>query len=175
MRLLCSPTSGRARVPRAKGEMASIGGSVSKALWDVRRFGLTPSKLVRRVHDPGAPRVFCVSIPKAGTHLLERALCLHPELYRKLIPTVIPRNVERWGGMEGLARRIRPGQVVVSHIKWDPAHPRVLQAAGVHTVFLVRDPRDIVVSYTHYATSDKDHRFRQQYLDREELEDRLRI
>ncbi|GAH00802.1 unnamed protein product [marine sediment metagenome] len=35
----------------------------------------------------------CVSLPKSGTHLLERALCLHPNVYRKFIGTLEDRRL----------------------------------------------------------------------------------
>src|SRR5688572_2400184 len=111
--------------------------------WTLQRFGMTPGKLRHRAFDRSAPTVFCDSIPKAGTHLLERALCLHPRLYRKVRPTVGDGNVVRWHGLDGVLDGLRPGQVVVSHLSFQPGYPRVLDAHGVASVFLVRDPRDI--------------------------------
>ena len=70
-------------------------GRLTRAWWDLQRFGLTPDKLPRRVHNPQAPPVFLISIPKSGTHLLERALCLHPLLYRRLERT-LSREHCRW-------------------------------------------------------------------------------
>jgi hypothetical protein len=104
------------------------------------------------------PRVLCVSVPKAGTHLLERAICLHPRLYRKLLPTIRALNVERHGGLERIARRLRPGQVVAAHLHFDPAYPAMLERAGVSTIFLIRDPRDVVVSEAHYLSTNREHR-----------------
>src|SRR5262249_47770326 len=100
---------------------------VSRQRWTLERFGLSPGKLPRRIADPGAPRVFCVSIPKSGTHLLERALCLHPALYRKFVPTVSGENIGKWNGLEGLVGRIRPGQVVVSHLRHSDRDQRTLE------------------------------------------------
>src|SRR5207237_5238920 len=107
-------------------ERMGLTDSVPLDRWTLRRFGLTPGKLVRRASDRDAPRVFCVSIPKAGTHLLERALCLHPRLYRKLLPTVADDNIGRWCGFDNLLRRIRPGEVVASHLRFAPAYPAAL-------------------------------------------------
>jgi hypothetical protein len=113
--------------------------------WTLERFGLTPSKLSRRIADRGAPRVLCVSIPKAGTHLLERALCLHPRLYRKLLPTITNSSLRRWDGLDGLLAKVRPGEVIASHLRFDPAFPDVVDRRGVAVIFLVRDPRDLVI------------------------------
>ena len=131
---------------------------VSRQRWALERFGLSPSKLPRRLTDRGAPRVFCVSIPKSGTHLLERALCLHPALYRKLLPTVSGENVGKWGGVPGLVERIRPGQVVISHLRHSEQDERTLAEAGLRGLFMVRNPRDLVVSQIHYVTKRTDHR-----------------
>jgi len=131
---------------------------VSRQAWTLERFGFSPAKLPKRISDQGAPRVFCVSIPKSGTHLLERALCLHPALYRKLVPTISGANVGKFGGLHSLVRRIRPGQVVVSHLRHSDADEQTLANAGVRGLFMVRNPRDLVVSQIHYVTKRTDHR-----------------
>ena len=46
--------------------------SVGRRWWTLERFGFTPAKLARRAAPGKGPKVFCVSVPKAGTHLLER-------------------------------------------------------------------------------------------------------
>ena len=131
--------------------------SVGRALWTLQRFGLSPPKLARRIANRQEPKVLCVSIPKAGTHLLERALCLHPRVYRKLVPTVAERNIKRWGGLDALVSRMRPGQVIVSHLPFRAEYPRILSRRGIRSVFLVRDPHDIVVSQVHYTVAERDH------------------
>ena len=62
--------------------------NLSKTWWDLKRFGMTPDKIWRRRGRPDLPKIFCVSVPKSGTHLLERVLCLHPRLYRKFMSTL---------------------------------------------------------------------------------------
>ncbi|MGH2740220.1 MAG: hypothetical protein ACRDH6_07045 [Actinomycetota bacterium] len=143
--------------------------------WTLQRFGLSPSKLLARVANSGAPRVFCVSIPKAGTHLLERALCLHPKLYRKLLPTITPKNVTRWGGLEGLLARVRRGQVLVSHLRFEPEYVDLLGRHDTHGIFLVRDPRDIAVSLVDYISKRVDHRVHDLFARREGSKDKLRL
>ncbi len=130
--------------------------------------------LLRRIADPGAPRVLCVSLPKAGTHLLERAICLHPKLYRKILPTVSPANIDRWGGFDGLLARLRPGQVVVSHLHFQAPYVEELTRHGVRSIFLLRDPRAIVVSQSHYVVERSDHRLHEAFVGLTEPE-RLRL
>lgn len=143
--------------------------------WTFERFGLSPAKIPYRLRNAGAPKVLCVSIPKAGTHLLERALCLHPRLYRKLLPTISEENVDRCGGLSGLLGRLRPGQVVASHLRFRPEYPDLIARAGVRPVFLIRDPRDIVVSQVHYVSKRTDHRLHTLFEGLPDLRARLRL
>jgi sulfotransferase 6B1 len=143
--------------------------------WTLERFGLTPSKLPLRLANPGAPRVLCVSIPKAGTHLLERALCLHPRLYRKLVPTLTNSSLQRWGGLDGLLATVRPGQVIASHLRFEPAFPDVVDRRHVPVIFLVRDPRDLVISQANYVARRADHRFNPLFAQRPGSRQRLEL
>ena len=119
------------------------------------------------------PRALVVSLPKAGTHLVERAICLHPRLYRRFLPTLNPENVGE-EGLAGVVRAQRPGQVVVAHLPFDPAYPELLE--DVKTLFVIRDPRDMAVSLAHYIESRGDHpaALRLQRAARRALADRAR-
>jgi len=143
--------------------------------WTLERFGLTPSKLPLRLTDPGTPRVLCVSIPKAGTHLLERALCLHPHLYRKLLPTLTNSSLRRWGGLDGLLSKVRPGQVIASHLRFEADFPDIADRRRVSVVFLVRDPRDLVISQANYVARRSDHRFNPLFAERAGFHERLEL
>jgi hypothetical protein len=125
--------------------------------WTFDRFGLTPAGLRLRVANPGAPKVLCVSLPKAGTHLIERALCLHPRLYRRLAPTITGKELRRRGGAEHFLARLAPGQVVMAHLRFDPSLPDTAAGLGIRPVFMVRDPRDIVISQVRYVVGRGDH------------------
>ena len=64
---------------------------LARQLWTAQRFGLTPRKLAGRAARAGVPRVLVVSLPKAGTHLVERAVWgmlpkgpLGRQIYKKL-------------------------------------------------------------------------------------------
>jgi hypothetical protein len=149
--------------------------SVPLNRWTLQRFGLTPEKLRDRVANLGEAKVFCVCIPKAGTHLLERTLCLHPRLYRKLVPTLFDANIGRWGGLDGVLAGLRPGQVIVSHLPFRSEYPEVLARRGVGGIFLVRDPRDVVISETHYIVGRPDHQFHAAFTREDDLRRRLRL
>jgi hypothetical protein len=148
---------------------------VSRWLWTGQRLGLSPGKVLRRIANRAEPKVVCVCIPKAGTHLLERALCLHPRLYRKLIPTLGPRIVGKWGGLVGVGSRLRPGQIVMTHLPYDAAYPPALARMGVRTIFLIRDPRDIAISQTYFVMSKADHWLHETFAERSDFQSRLRL
>ena len=149
--------------------------SLPRNRWTLQRFGLSPDKLRYRWANEGAPTVFFVSIPKAGTHLLERALCLHPRLHRKLIPTVTGANIGRWQGLDGLLTQLRPGQVVASHLRFIPEYPAILARHGTGAMFLIRDPHAIVVSQVHYVSRRSDHRSHELFAALPDVRSRLRL
>lgn len=134
-----------------------VGLRLSKSAWDAQRFGLTPRKWIARLSNRKEPRVFCVSIPKSGTHLLERALCLHPRLYRRLVPTLIRTNIARFGGLPLLFKNMAPGEIVMAHLYFTPERLRALEAHQVKSIFIVRDPRDVAVSTASYVRRARHH------------------
>ncbi len=167
----------------------TLGESLARGLWTMDRFGVTPKKLAARALNRDQPRVLCVSYPKSGTHLIERALCLHPRLYRKMLPTVLSghpdlviavgpgnltaRRYVKWGDLDRLLSRLRPGQVVMSHLAYRPDYSRIISARGASSLFLMRDPRDIVVSEAHYQAGHRTHRLHEVFARQATLKDRL--
>ena len=145
---------------------------LARQLWTAQRFGLTPRKLAGRAARAGVPSVLVVSLPKAGTHLVERAVCLHPRLYRQLRRTLNPENVGP-EGLDGVLRTLRPGQVAVAHLPFDPAYPSLLE--GVRTLFVVRDPRDMAVSLAHYIEGRGDHPLHFAYGERPDERSRIEL
>jgi hypothetical protein len=143
--------------------------------WTLERFGFTPQKLRTRLRHPQAPPVLCVTMPKSGTHLLERALCLHPMLRRKLLPTISGENVERYGGVAHLLGRLRPGEVVVSHLRYEQRVRDLAVQGGIGGLFLVRDPRDMVVSEAFYLAHESNHRHHTLFASLPSDRDRIRL
>jgi hypothetical protein len=129
---------------------------LTKHWWTAERFGVTPRRLVARVTRSGLPKVLCVSVPKAGTHLVERAICLHPGMHRRILPTLNPENVGP-DGLGGVLAKLRSGQVVLAHLPFDTSYPGLLERKGVRTLVVIRDPRDIAVSLSHYIEGRGDH------------------
>jgi len=133
-----------------------VAGFIARQWWNAERFGLTPNKLPLRLTNGSMPKVICISIPKAGTHLIERALCKHPGLYRPLLKTVDEANLPV-DGFEQLIAGLRPGQVIFSHLFYTEERARVLSEMNVHCLFMIRDLRDIVVSEANYLSSSTNH------------------
>jgi hypothetical protein len=152
-----------------------VRGRAARLRWQLQRFGLTPPKLVARACNRAEPRVLCLTLPKAGTHLLERVLCLHPRLYRKLVPTITERTVRRQGGLPRLLARLRPGQVILAHLPHNQQRARVVARSGVRVILLIRDPRDVVVSAAYYLSSRRDHPLHERFASVGDMASRIRL
>jgi hypothetical protein len=109
--------------------------------------GMRPSAWVGRLRGP---RVLANSMPKSGTHLLTRALyrcpLLHSPAGRVLRgwEAIDPRTLKR-------LRHLQRGQFLTGHL---PAHDELLELVeqiDLRVLLMIRDPRDIMVSYGHYV------------------------
>jgi hypothetical protein len=132
---------------------------IQRFVWDLNRFGLTPGKMVARVINRVEPRVVVISVPKAGTHLVERLLCLHPRMYRPLVSTLHSHNVERYGGLSSILNRLRPGGILITHLHYSEEVNNLLINSGVKVIVVIRDPRDIVVSRAFYVARNPAHHY----------------
>jgi hypothetical protein len=121
----------------------------ARQLWRYRRSALND-----------APVLFANSFPKSGTHLLTQILQGFTRLGRAVdsgLPAIVayegdtgrPRPVA-----EILADldRLRPGDIAYGHLHALPAVMACLCQDGVAPYFILRDPRDVVVSHVHYVT-----------------------
>ncbi|WP_152918056.1 sulfotransferase domain-containing protein, partial [Ardenticatena maritima] len=114
-------------------------------------------KIVARVSNKNIPKIIVISVPKAGTHLIERVLCLHPNLYRPFVRTVHSKNLESYGGLDTLLRRLKPGHVLITHLHYTEAFYDMLRNTNVKPIVVIRDPRDIVVSRAFYVVRNRKH------------------
>jgi len=154
------------------GLQGAVRARLGRALWDLERFGITPRGLVRRLRPGDGPRVLSISIPKAGTHLVERALCSHPDLHRRLTRTVFPQQVER---LEHLLDRQRAGEVICAHLHSTERVRAAVERHAPRVLFVVRDPRDVVVSQAHYVAARRDHAWHDAVRDKPDLRERVRV
>ncbi len=157
----------------------SDGGAVQRMrrwTWDLQRFGLGPNDLLRRMRPaPDLPRILCVTLPKAGTHLLERLLCRHPSLHRRLLPTLHDSNIARYGGLEQVLATTRPGQLLMAHLAHLEDYSRLVTEGGPRGVFMIRDPRDIAVSLAFYLVREQEHPFHELFQRQPSVEERIRL
>jgi hypothetical protein len=63
----------------------------------------------------------------------------------------------------------------MTHLRFDPAYPPSLERQDVSSVFLIRDPRDVVVSQVRYAVGREDHWAHDLFAERGELREQLRL
>ena len=116
------------------------------------------------------PRVLALSMPKAGTHLLGKLLGTLPQMMFSglhLDDNHIFANasVGDWSDaqldrklLEKTTSACLPGQYMTGHFPHTPAIAATLADAGIRTVLILRDPRDVVVSYAHYASREPRHK-----------------
>jgi hypothetical protein len=135
------------------------------------------------------PRIFVNSIPKAGTHLLTAELDKFTELQNsrlhietRLVNAAAPDHarVEEVAIDADKADRflgqVRKGQFFSAHLFWDDALAARLRARDIRTIFMQRDPRDILVSRLKYVLGLERH-YLHQHLAKElgSDEERLRV
>lgn len=117
--------------------------------WRHRRFSLQDE-----------PVLFANSFPKSGTHLLIQAL----NEFARLGPAVnsgLP-PIANYRGDSGEARRtdeiladlnrLKPGDISYGHLHASPEVVYFLCQDGFAAYFILRDPRDVVISHVYYVT-----------------------
>jgi hypothetical protein len=108
------------------------------------------------------PLIFSNSLPKAGTHLLQRLLSLLPNT-SSTWSYHFDEAINGFGNYQQLATA-RSGQVVTAHIPHSIEIMSVLDAHDFIKFFMLRDPRDAVISGAHYITNmDRTHRLSPYY------------
>ncbi len=95
-----------------------------------------------------ARRVLANSIPKAGTHLLKRCLEALPGVFDAGVHLDL-RDSE--GRMRARLHALPEGGVASAHLVHEPRFARLVRECDVAHVLIVRDPRDLAVSYAEYV------------------------
>jgi hypothetical protein len=142
-------------------------------------------------------KVFINSLPKSGTHLLISMLALMPGLTRQPLPLtrklrLHPLNYlffySKKSVLAGIDKpspvkiqtidyvfkKLRSGSFTAGHI---PYHQRVvdlLRSRNIQTIFVIRDPRDVVVSKIHYNMRREKHFLHKKYAAMGSDKERLR-
>jgi hypothetical protein len=118
-------------------------------------------------------------VPKSGTHLVLGIVRRLPGLvgsgrhfnwtdYNPAGPEpcagVVP-DVDLDAFLRDL-RRVKSGQYAGGHLQWRPGCGELLTGEGFATVFVYRDPRDVLVSDLHYIMSNRLHFLHRQLTER---------
>lgn len=135
--------------------------------------GLSPSKIVGRFNGPV---VISNSIPKSGTHLIENVFELIPGLRNAGTRTLYVRAGQGRQHVLKAMERMKKGAFYNAHL---PGYVDIMQKVkneNIKLVFLIRDPRDIVVSRYKYITyMDKLHPAHEAMISAESDADRLKL
>ncbi|MEM7202216.1 MAG: sulfotransferase domain-containing protein [Planctomycetota bacterium] len=108
---------------------------------------------------PSAKPVVNLNVPKGGTWLLGRCIELLTGA-RSAIPRLVTDGalaadqIALWNVPIDQLRpwlRLRADEYLVGHITWDPTWEAALRDAGYRGVFILRDPRDLLVSRAHWV------------------------
>ena len=94
-------------------------------------------------------RVFANSIPKSGTHLLNRCLSLMPGMAMAGQHLNVKRNVSK---KETTLKNIGGGCIVTAHLPYSDEEWMKLDRMGYKQVLMIRDPRDLIISQYHFIT-----------------------
>jgi sulfotransferase 6B1 len=106
-----------------------------------------------------SPVLFANSFPKSGTHLLTQVMHGFTRLGAAVdsgLPAVVTfdgftgRQLAEAEILAGL-RRFKPGDIGYGHVHALPEAVRLLSQDGFASFFILRDPRDVVVSHVHYV------------------------
>lgn len=143
--------------------------------WNAERFGLTPAKILSRFGHRQGPSIVSNSLPKAGTHLLEQALCCHPRIYRPPVRTLHKRSIGEGVDLSSHVDKLGPNQLLITHLEYTPERAVALGRPQVRSFFMIRDPRDIVVSQAHFIAGRKQHAHHRAFADLEALTDRMEL
>lgn len=102
----------------------------------------------RRLFNHGS-RVFVNSLPKSGTHLLNRCLSLMPDMAYAGYHLNARKTVKL---KEKILKRLGGGCFVSAHLPFSKRDWTGLQDLGYKQVLMIRDPRDLIVSQFHFIS-----------------------
>lgn len=117
------------------------------------------------------PVFFANSFPKSGTHLLIQILSGFPHLGPAVNSGLYP--IVMFRGDTGQSRstkeivadlnRLQPGDITYGHIHAIPDIVEIVCQDNFASYFVLRDPRDIVVSHVHYVTDIEQNHVHHEY------------
>lgn len=144
-----------------------------------RSMAYAAGRAVVRASGPG-PTLLANSFPKSGTHLLHQVLTGIPGVSdaRRLVATRPPVRYAPRDVVPALRRLFRrhPSEVLRGHVEYEAAIAELLRQSQAFHVFIIRDPRDVVISEAHYlANMAPWHRLHRRFRDLSSDMDRIKL
>lgn len=105
-----------------------------------------------------APTVFGNAMPKSGSHLITQVLLGLPKIGPFVNPGFPPVNRTEdnrpltEAGIIANLNRMKPGDIGYGYLQAKETFVKALTRAGMASIFVSRDPRDMIVSHVFYAT-----------------------
>lgn len=164
------------------GTLNGWGQALRRLRWGLRRSAARWR--AGRMALAASPILFGNSFPKSGTHLLSQVLLALPRVGLAVDRGMGPiLTFERGTGRQRAAREIladleqlRPGDLAFGHVIAEPELRGLLCREGVAHFFMLRDPRDVVVSHAHYIGERAVHNVHHAYYKSlPDLDERLRV
>lgn len=148
--------------------------------WQARR-----AKVKTQVGSEEAPILFANSFPKSGTHLLTQIMAAFTAL-GPFVESGLPAVTmfEGWTGRDvpqaqilRQLNRFRAGDIGYGHLHARPEIVEALTRPAFAPFFILRDPRDVVVSHVFYVTElEPNHAHHAYYTEQlANFEERLRV
>lgn len=108
------------------------------------------------------PPILANSIPKSGTHVLSRLLSLYPEVLHsgrhiRLQELTGNDGNADWPRVSKALAPVGNGHFATSHFPADERLRKTLASQGFKVIFIVRDPRDMLLSYLFYVLKREQH------------------
>lgn len=102
------------------------------------------------------PPILANSFPKSGTHLLTQILSAIPgyQNYGAFIATTptIPFQEREPSFLKRMLSQSIPSELVSAHLYYNEEYHSIIEEKNIVHYFIYRDPRDVVVSESHYLT-----------------------
>lgn len=125
------------------------------------RWGLRRNAVARKFGEATLeqmPIVIGNAMPKSGSHLLHQILLGISQIAPFVDPGMPPltrsaknKNLPVDGVLKKL-NGLRPGDIAYGYFQARPEYLAALTASGRASIFITRDPRDVLVSHVFYAT-----------------------